>query len=89
MKLAKEKDKLLSNTKSISHLTLTEAMKMLGPLKQELPKEKSGQKKDPVAEAIAKDALDILRRAWLAAGEPQRKMFQRHIEAQNNRVPSG
>ena len=42
MKLAKEKDKLGSNTKSISHLTLTEAMEMLGPLKQKLG-EKSGE----------------------------------------------
>jgi hypothetical protein len=76
MKLAKEKDKLAPNAKSISHLTLTEAMEMLGPLKQKLAEEKPPRPPapDPVAAAITKDALDILRRAWNAAGEPQRKI---------------
>jgi Protein of unknown function (DUF3102) len=90
MKLAKEKDKLGSNTKSISHLTLTEAMEMLGPLKQKLG-EKSGapQKRDPITEAITKDALGILRRAWDAAGEPQRKMFVRtYIKPESTAPPS-
>ena len=92
MKLAKDKDKLLgSNTKGISHLTLTDAMKMLGPLKQELPKDKpSGKTKaDPVGEAIKKDALAILQRAWQAVPEPQRRIFIQRIEAQNPRVPAG
>ena len=77
MKLAKNVARLETNTKSISHLSLTEAMKILGPLKQELSEGKSGstQKKDPVTEAIARDALAILRRAWEVAGEPQRKIF--------------
>ena len=90
MKLAKEKDKLGPNTKSISHLTLTEAMEMLGPLKQRLSEEKPPRPPalDPVAAAITKDALDILRRAWNAAGEPQRKMFKRQIET-GNPTPSG
>jgi hypothetical protein len=91
MKLAKDKDKLLqSNTKGISHLTLTEAMKMLGPLKQELPKDpKPKTKADPVAEAIKKDALAILQRAWVAAPEPHRRQFMQRIEAQNKPAPSG
>ena len=80
MKLAKNKDKLGPNAKSISYLTLTEAMKMLGPLKQELPKEKLlKEKSDPVAEAIKENALAVLQRAWQVAGEPQRKMFIRQI----------
>jgi hypothetical protein len=87
MKLAREKDKL-GNTKSISHLTLTEAMGMLGPLKQKLPDERpKPPTADPVAEAIKLNALDILRRAWLAAGEPQRKMFRRQIETDNPAPP--
>jgi Protein of unknown function (DUF3102) len=81
MKLAKNEAELRSNTKSISYLSLTEAIEMLGPLKQELPKEKSGgtSKKDPVAEAIKENALAVLQRAWQVAGEPQRKMFMRQI----------
>jgi len=94
MKLAKEKDKLGSNAKSISYLTLTEAMEMLGPLKQKLSEAKPSKSPpapapDPVTEAITKDALGVLRRAWDAAGEPQRKAFVRtYIKPDSTAPPS-
>ncbi len=79
-----------SNAQRIAHLSLNEAVRMLKE-----PSEKtagdaadSNEVKDAVAKAIKKDgALAVLKRAWEAAGDTQRRAFVRSYIKADSAVP--
>jgi hypothetical protein len=79
MRLAQE-PALGSKTKSISDLTMTDAIKLLEPAKSP-PDEKrksssSGSGKPKVsAVAVKNDPLSVLQQAWDVAGETERRLF--------------
>jgi Protein of unknown function (DUF3102) len=80
MLLAQERPLLESKTQRIADLTLSDAIKLLEPLKspEEAPAKSSNRRagrKNPVAEAIKQDPLSILQRAWDAAGTNERNLF--------------
>jgi hypothetical protein len=85
MKVADNRELLeKSNPKCISNLSLTEAIELLEPAKSPNEKPLSGNgtkgKTDRLSEAIKKDPLAILGRAWEVAGDKERRVFMSRIE---------
>ena len=74
----------VANPQWIADLSLTGAIKMIEDLKSPeenpIPKPRS-KKTDKLAEAIKNGPLAILQRAWEAAGENEREIFKKQIEA--------
>ena len=70
---------LESKTKRIADLTVTDAIRLLEPLRSpdESAPRSSGRrvKRNAIADAIKQDPLAILQKAWDAAGETERGMF--------------
>ena len=88
MRLAEERPLLESKPQRIADLTITDAIKLLEPLKspeESAPRISSpsrrGKKRDPVADAIKTDPLAILGRAWDAAVDHERQIFKKQIGA--------
>jgi hypothetical protein len=73
MQMAKQ----FPNPQNFADFSLSDLMKMMGPLKLQEPKEKSARSgpRDKVAEAIAKGPLAVLQKAWDAAADNERKLF--------------
>jgi hypothetical protein len=85
MRLAQDAPSLEAKTQRIADLTVTDAIKLLEPLKApDEPKSTLNRrpvvKKNPVADAIKNDPLAILQKAWEAAGENERRLFMTRIE---------
>jgi hypothetical protein len=86
MRLAQEWPLVESKTQRIADLTLSDAIKLLEPLKSpDEPSAKSSNRrtgrKNPVADAIKQDPLAILQRAWDAANSTERDIFMKKIES--------
>lgn len=85
-----------SNAQRIAHLSLNEAVRMLKEPSEKPAGETADDRneedtlKDTVAKAIKKNgALVVLKRAWDAAGDTQRRSFVRACVKPDNTAPPG